>query len=140
LTSKPSLWSIDDERRLWDKTEIDVSRSGDQTSPTFAVYENWAPVLDLLRIKHEPFTWAFRDWRSGSVVFRCWQNLDLHCVSDDGRRYVTHDGYVYSFPPPANWLLLLLGQSILATPLILVWLVLYWRRRRLARRRSAEAP
>jgi len=81
---------------------------------------------------------AVRDMESGTVRRRFqgtsayWPGM-LTTVSADGHRLVDPKGNVYE-PSNANWPLLAICQTILALPLILLWLALLWRRKRRERR------
>ena len=78
---------------------------------------------------------------TGKVLHRYWGFGGLGCISNDGRLAVDTDGTVYEMPLRVNWPLLAACQTVLASPLILLWLGLGWRRR-LARRvfRREAAP
>ena len=138
LTDRPSLWSVDEHRPLWDKTDVDLTRTGEPTASLFQIQEDWAPVLDLLHIKHNSTTWAVRSFETGRVVFRSWKDVDLSCVSSDNRRFVDSEGGVRPFPPPANWIGVILAEAVLASPMVLLWLALRWRRRKA--RMASAAP
>jgi len=52
-------------------------------------------------------------------------------VTSDARLCVDDEVTVRSLPPPPNWGLLAICQAILALPIVLLWAVLRWQRRRM---------
>jgi hypothetical protein len=138
LNTAGSLWSLDEGRTVWTESPIDQYVDQEPTPETFLVWEDWQPVLKWFRLSLEATSMAVRDMESGTVRRRFqgtsayWPGM-LTTVSADGHRLVDPKGNVYE-PSNANWPLLAICQTILALPLILLWLALLWRRKRRERR------
>jgi hypothetical protein len=126
-----SVWNIDTEMEIW--------RPGSWESPhafdyydDFAVVEDWsglwAKFLPGFRFK----TWARRDFATGALKQRTSydQNVIPHFCNAAGNLAAMKDGTIRSLPLRVNWPLLALCQAVLAAPLVLLWAVLRWRRRR----------
>jgi len=92
------------------------------------------------RLKYQ--TSVVRELESGLVLFR----VKVPTLAQMPRYWNTNrtmsvasDGSVYRMPFPVNWPLLVLCQFILALPLVLMWTILRWRRRRRAKRLLVKA-
>jgi len=68
---------------------------------------------------------------TGKVMKRLWWTdfMKLEFESADGSLVAGNQGAIYR-APPVNWPILALCQTILALPLVFLWAVLRWRRRR----------
>jgi hypothetical protein len=130
-----TLWDVERRVPIWTPHEFEstyVSRA----SSTITVQEWWPTLLDEWVID---VTWAVRDFRTSGVLFRVWQD-DGSTFRFDDRQYnsetrgicIDDKGAIRWYPPPPNYPLLFLCQTILALPLILLWAVLRWRRKRRA--------
>ena len=135
------LWDLDAARPVWWKRPgSDVSVERDASTESFSVYESWQPLLDLVGIPEgqAPITTAVRDFETGAVRYRTWGGDPMVRVSADGRLGTNADGQVFALPPPANWVGVILAEAVLALPLVLVWLVLRWQRKRRLRLASVS--
>jgi hypothetical protein len=97
----------------------------------FEVEELWDRRLPVVRLG-EWRTNALYDLDDASLQFRCWSaNAPiLEFTNADFSLGVNPQGAVHRLPFRVNWPLLVLGQMILALPLLLVWLILHRRPRR----------
>jgi hypothetical protein len=78
-------------------------------------------------------TSAFRG-QNGRVRWRLWNTHNAEAYSDNGSLWLDSEFYVHDgSPPPLNYPLVALCQTILALPLALLWAGLKWRRRRRGR-------
>ena len=91
-----------------------------------AVTEMWEFAAGAHR--WEPITCAVRGRDDDRLCWRTWTALPER-ISSDGVLWLTSDFNIFTVPSP-NWPLLALCQSILALPLILLWAMLRWRRKR----------
>jgi hypothetical protein len=142
------LWDVDSGRVLWrggyGLTQSAKDRKGwvgsyasaqidCDTPDRFEAVETWYCKLGSWSGERNVST--VRSLRDGSVIYRCWRlTTTERAGSPNGRWMVDENWNVYELPPPANSMLLALCQSILALPLILLWLVLLWHRKRRERR------
>jgi len=93
---------------------------------------DWLSTLE----RHFPLEWqTFRvkNADTGRIAFREWQKVwsRFRFQSEDDVFVASEDGEVRRYPAP-NWPLLALCQTLLALPLILLWLALRWRSKRKA--------
>jgi hypothetical protein len=133
------LFSVDDGRLLWSLSSIDDNMPRDPPPDSFVVHERWGKLLDRFGLSMQIDTTAVRDMETGKVLHRYCGFGRLGAVSNNGRLAVDSFGTVYEMPLRVNWPLLAACQAVLASPLVLLWLLLRWRRRRIARRMSVEA-
>jgi hypothetical protein len=127
------LWDIDRGRPI---RQLENSVDSPPVGDLFEVWNDWAhapwAILPGLSSHH---TW--RDLRSGALIYRCRDSLPLNEASRsaDGSKFVEYheEPCVRQFPPHPNYPLLALCQAILALPLVLLWAVLRWRRKRRTR-------
>jgi len=133
-----ALWSIDSGRLIWIQKGWRPPVLLDDDS--FAELEEWDAPWTRGKLRNWS-TAAVRDLDAAALRFRCWDRdaSALECRSSDGALGLTRDGAIHRLPFRVNWLLLALCQTILALPLILLWTVLRWRRRRAAQRKLAVA-
>jgi len=125
------LWDVDGQRRIWAaRDDHENYREVDMASGRFLVHEVWPPPHEIL--PWEPkFTVAVRSIEDGRLLHRVWDpHPKLEHCNSTFTLGIDQDGSVYRAPPKVNWVLLVLCQTILALPLVLVWAVLRWRRRR----------
>src|SRR5688572_6661845 len=94
--------------------------------------ERWWTALRMDLPEHWA-TLAIVDHSTGRVVWREWYRRDLWSSfeSADETLLALSDGTVFRMPPRPNWLLFSIVQSILATPIVLVWAISRVRRRSL---------
>jgi hypothetical protein len=68
---------------------------------------------------------------TGELIYRStWGDtwIPPHLFNADGTLGVANGGRVYRLPPSVNWPLIALCQAFLALPLVLLWVILRWRR------------
>jgi hypothetical protein len=131
------LWDVDTGSQLWAARTGEFFVSGEATD-RFQLREEWSVGVGRFR-KYYP-TYAVRDLRSGTLIFRCWDSTlpPYDAVSSDRSLiYDTGSEQIRRMPPGINYPLLALCQTILALPLILLWVVLRWRRKRQAIRSAS---
>ena len=140
--STGALWNVD---RQVVVQRIEKGGGGfDNSCPAdvLAIWQDWndwpdwlAPYVESLAPNH-----SWRDLRTGNLLYRCRQTLPRGeaMVNWAGTRMIDEDGDIRSFPPPLNYPLFALCQTILAFPLILVWVLLRWRRKRKLRLASVQ--
>lgn len=130
------VWDLDRDRECW------IDQDGQRLMHLDArgrmeILEEWQiPGWEEWREE----TYAVRDAATGSLLYRTWKMcLDVRNAEDTLHVEFDGDGIrIHHLPPPINWPLLAVCQTILALPLILLWAVLKWRSRRAARREGAE--
>ena len=141
-----TLWDIDRGVPLWQARSFDFvfpdlhRAAAESVGTRFFVLERWSELWKRWLPNFQYTTFACRDMRDGSLVYR------IPAGSGDGKYNADwslvvagDDGSIYRLPPRVNWLLLALCQAILALPLILLWSLLRVRRRRTAQRQLAGA-
>jgi hypothetical protein len=101
----------------------------------FETYESWRVVTPWWWKRFETF--AVRDLRDGSALYRAWRPTLRHQFESNGPQLMIDTGSIYLLPARVNYPLLALCQTILALPLVLMWAVLHWRRRRKAIRTAS---
>jgi hypothetical protein len=147
-TNLDKLFDVDTGRVLWSKSDevewgsihkrVLVARV-DPVLDVFGVCEG----ITLPLIGRELMTYSVRRLSTGDFLYRHWvRSLNERVVANqDGTlAYDTETNTVHGWPPQVNWPLLPFCQTILALPLVLLWALLQWRRRRAARRQPAVAP
>jgi hypothetical protein len=140
LSIYQELWNVAERRRVWSAHEkFEYIFKAGASNEAFLVFEHWKQLLGTKWLPFEGRTWAVREFDTGAVRYRAaHQHPLLNHFSSDGHLGVMFLGEVYAFPLPPNWPLLALCQMILASPLVLLWSALRWRRRRAARRQAIE--
>jgi hypothetical protein len=101
----------------------------------FQVVEKWSNLWkQWIPNTPECITYAFRSLETGDLVYRTTDRVPLQPTNMNaaGTLGVADDGHVYRLPLPVNWPLLAFCQLVLATPMLLIWGVLRWRRGRRA--------
>jgi hypothetical protein len=135
------LWDVDQGTAVWKSNAMERVLLCDGRTTT--VGESWDKLLGDWA--NGLSTWAIRDLGTWRVKYRVWKHGDVGPVPnedrvDHARRFCVHNnGAVREHPPSANWPLLALCQTILALPLILLWAIMRWRRRRRLRHASVAA-
>jgi len=132
LSINQELWSVAGRRRIWKaKNRFEQVIRIDGSNDAFLVSEFWKRLLDVNWLPFEGQPWAVREFDTGAVRYRAArQHPLLNHFSSDGRLGVTFRGDVHAFPLAPNWPLLFVCQSLLALPLVLIWVVLRHRVRR----------
>ena len=136
------LWDVDTGRLLWSARNREGPLSVQERYPSidpagcFTIQEFWS--VGFPNLKWESKSYAVRDVRSGRLLCRMRQSKDYFLSSDSRYLYDLALGGVRSFPPPPNYPLLALCQTILALPLVMLWAVLRWRRYRRLRLASVQ--
>jgi hypothetical protein len=132
------IWNLETGERVWSRShQIPNLLERDET---FLLVERWhAPWLPrwINQWLGSRDTIAVYDLDTAALRFRCWDlNFAYLCRSGDGTLGVS-GGAVYRLPYRINWPMLAFCQSILATPIVLMWIIVRWRRRA-AKRKLAE--
>ena len=130
LSPDGSMRRLADGRLLWQAARFE-SVYGAVSRGSFLVLERWSEVFDGGPSLLDRVTWAVRDLATGDLRYRVRDtHPSLDCLSDTCASGIDYDGNVYAMPPPPNYPLLALCQTILALPLVLLWAALRWRRKR----------
>jgi len=135
----PRVWDIASRSLLWrPQPQRQFGRVLD--NEIFTVFETWDQTWTRGKLRDWSTT-ALRDIDAAALRFRCWTRdaSVLECRSADGALGVSNTGLVHRLPFRVNYPLLILCQLILALPLILLWLLLRFRRRRASQRKLAES-
>jgi hypothetical protein len=133
------LWNINTQDELWRQRDYEQWGST-WNKGRFRVREQWQKMWESLAgWKFE--TDAYRSTETGICELRVpvrdrstltfWNAADTLAVAGNGA--------VYRLPLPVNWALLALCQAVLAIPIVLLWLALHGRRKRLLRRLASPA-
>ena len=127
------VWNVDSGAKLWSRSNQIPRVLEDEDA--FLLAERWGfggtwmPRF-FWRWLHGGNTLAVYNLETAALRFRCWdQNFSLHTRSADGTLGLS-GGVVYRLPYQVNVGLLALCQTILALPLMLLWVILRWRRKR----------
>jgi hypothetical protein len=133
----PTIWDVDSGRELWRASAASMVgaelRRG-HTNEVLSVFEHWDVLWRewLTNIKYR--TYAVRDLETGRLIHRVdWPTntvIQPSFWNAAGTLAVSNDFGVYRLPLPVNWVLLALCQAILAMPLLILWIVFRWRRKR----------
>jgi hypothetical protein len=107
----------------------------------FSVAEDWHSFWKKWFPKLAFTTLARRSLDTGELLMRTPSDFfaDAQHCNASGTLFVNFDGSVHRLPLGINWPLLALCQAILAAPLVLLWALLRWRRRRKGPRHSGES-
>ena len=134
------LWDVETGRVLWSPRPWESVFFIERDDNSFVAVESWDAPWTRGRLRSWS-TLAVRDLDTGAVRFRCWHKeySALRTCSPDGALCVVPSGLVHRLPLQVNYPLLTLCQTILALPLILLWLTLRYHRRRAAQRKLAVA-
>jgi hypothetical protein len=133
-----SLWEVESGKVLW-KGEDDQWPNVSVRENSFSVHEPWSIPLTKWFGTRAWFsslnTTAWRNLETGRLEFRTWamSNRTAAQTSPDGSLSIGRDGAVNQMPYRVHWIRLALCQIVLASPLVLCWALLGWRRRRKAR-------
>ena len=134
LTCDPltCIWDVDAGAERW-RPQTGWTLRPAEGFDLFSVEERWDQFLPLMGLARWR-TMAVRDLDSPALQFRCWSNdsAALADISADSRLSVGQDGAIRRFPFQINWSLLALCQTVLALPLIILWMMLHRRRKRVA--------
>lgn len=95
----------------------------------FEVCEVWRIPYTTRRLGE---SYAVRDLHDGRFIWRTWKPVLRHRSADEHGEMLIDGDEVHALPLRVNWLLVGLCQAILALPLVLLWIVLWWRRKRTA--------
>jgi hypothetical protein len=132
-----AFWNVETGNAIWraGKHEFVASTMEGHVS----VIENWTQWWRSTPTGLGKFTTtAFREYETGRMSFRVRGHRMPQFLNASGTLTADVFGNVYRWPPPVNGPLLAACQIILALPLVLLWSLLWWRRRRL-RRGAREA-
>jgi len=125
----PLLWAVDDGRILWRPRPHERSLMS-IADEDFEVLERWGSLWQgwLPSVKYS--TYAFRSHESGDLLFRLngKARIEPYFWNAPKTLAISIGGGVYRFPAQVNWPLLALCQTVLATPMVLLWAVLRWRK------------
>jgi hypothetical protein len=126
-------------RTLWQASAAETvvdSRADD----SFLVHEVWHEFWKQWIPNFKFETATRRSLETGETMYRMPMSIrfDPRDVNADRSLVLLADGSVHTWPLEVNWILLAVCQGILATPLIFLWAILRWRRRRAARQRPIE--
>jgi hypothetical protein len=122
------LWNVDRNRECW------IDRPGQRLMHLDA--RSRMEILEEWQIPGwedwQEDTFAVRDAATGSLLYRTWKMcLDVRNADDTLQVEFDGDGIrIHHLPPPVNWPLFAVCQTILALPLILLWAALKWKARR----------
>jgi len=132
-TNGLGIWNIETGRRIWKASFHEIGmpdRKGGirVLEQWYRVWEKWLPDFIFE-------TYAWRDIDDGKLLLRAAivQPSFPSELNDARTLAVAQDGTVYRMPPPINWKLLAICQSILASPLVFLWALHRWRAARLQR-------
>jgi len=129
------LWDIATGRRRWTATTMESPRVY-ALENRFAVFERWNVWLEQWVAKKDWMqkleTVAWRDLETGVLVQRVWTSefRSPEKTNGDETLAVGPEGIVTGLPYRVNWVLVLLCQAVLAAPLVMLWMVGRWRRKR----------
>lgn len=128
-----SLWNVDERKLVWRARPyetVDYSAGGD----SFGVVERWDGIWADWFPKLAFATRSVRKLHDGSLIVRTADQVlpPTHQWNAAGTLAVGSDGTVYRLPFKVNLTLLAICQAILAAPLVMVWVIVRWRRRRRA--------
>lgn len=139
LTPVGVLWNVRTGLSLWRRDpKFEAVLRRELPDGRFAVLEDWKVWCERFGVTTERTTVAVRSMETGGVDFRVWDfPFGEECVSDDWTLAVDQDGTIHRTPPPHNWRLLAICQSVVAAPMILLWVFLRWKKWRAARRQPA---
>jgi hypothetical protein len=124
------LLDVDTGEVLWKNSDggiLSVLDGAEQVIVYESWQQEWLPFLPKLE------TYAVRDMSSLRLVWRTWASTaPPYESSNDARQWHLDDEtkFVYRLDPRVNYPLLALCQTILALPLVLLWAILRWRRKR----------
>jgi hypothetical protein len=151
LPKSNSLWNIDDRRPIWKgRAQYEEIVAAHPQSSRIGVLEEWTEAAARIGSKSQHWTFAIRDLETGAVVHRVWGTGPISQDFSPSVRYalLKREGadpddpqpehVVVDATPNVNWTLLVICQTILALPILMVWAVLKWRRRA-AKRQPVEA-
>jgi hypothetical protein len=141
-----TLWDVEAGAPLWKARSLDFAipdlwfADPASVGTRFVVQERWQEFWKDWVPGRFYTTLAYRDARDGSLLFRVQQtddNIGAGSFNADWTLVVA-TGSVYRLPPRVNWPLLAFCQLILASPIVMLWAILRWRKR--LRSRKAVAP
>jgi hypothetical protein len=141
---RPTVLNVETGRTLW-QPGIGEGVSLRDDENTFFVGEGWQISLLQKLLGGPPrvglwegwATLAIRDLESGRPLQRYWLSHSPVASGVVGSTSIAIHGGGSICRPPSNLTLLALCQTILALPLVLLWAVLRWRRKRKLRRAAA---
>jgi hypothetical protein len=132
-------WDLATGRQLWQASPHEVASPN--LDGRIFVIEQWSDYWKKWLPSHTFETSAWRDMDSGVLLYRTTlpEASAPQKMNASRTLAVAHDGAVYRLPPRINWSLLVLCEAVLGLPIVLVWVVLRFRRRRGMMRQQAEA-
>jgi hypothetical protein len=130
-----ALWDVDSRRAVWLPGPHEQAFGLIGADDQFQVVEKWSELWNRW-LPHGPdyVTYAFRSLETGELIYRTSDRVPLHPSNCNVERTlgVANDGNIYRLPLKVNWPLLALCQTILASPLALLWVALRWWKRKKA--------
>jgi len=129
------VWDIDHRRAIWIARDAfqAVEEASAETNTMF-VTEHWDQLLGGWNALAPLRTQAVRDLGTGALQYRLWRWAPTFpSPSSDGRLAVVGFVGVHQLPPQVNLPLFAFCQVVLATPLVMLWCILRWRRNRRAK-------
>jgi hypothetical protein len=134
------LIELESGRTIW-KTSPHESVLAPPSRDSFLVYECWHDLWDKWFPNLQFETHARRSLDTGQVLYRTPSDVGFNpqLVNSNQTLVISDDNSIHEWPLRVNWRLLLLCQTIVALPLVLLWAILGWRRRRRNRVTALES-
>jgi hypothetical protein len=136
-----TLWDADSGKVVWQAHAGEMAfaegRGRGRARDCIGVLEHWHGYWKNWFPNFQYRTHAVYDLETGRLMHRVAPTdviIQPSFWNAAGTLAVSNHQEVYRLPLPVNWSLLSLCQSILALPLLLLWLALLWRRKRRERR------
>jgi hypothetical protein len=128
-----SLWNVDERKLVW-RARRHESMEYSPGRDSFQVVERWDGIWGDWFPKLAFATRSLRKLQDGSLIVRTASHVlpPTDHWNAAGTLAVANDGTVYRLPFKVNYTLLAICQAILAAPLVMVWVIVRWRRRRRA--------
>jgi hypothetical protein len=128
------LLDMDSGRELWKPGRYERGYPAPNRNH-FIVREYWSRIWNANSKDRRFDTDAYRRFTTARLDYRIAVAENYHPSRNNhsDTLTITGDGNVHQLPLLVNWPLLALCQAILATPLVLLWAILRWRRNRRVR-------
>jgi hypothetical protein len=137
--SPAALYEVGTGRILW-QANVHEELAAPSSQEVFLVSEHWGNLWRQWLPNLQFESCAVRSRDMGELLYRTPGNAAVMPFNSNakGTLVVLHDGSVHRLPLSRDWFLLAVCQAILATPLILLWAILRWRRARQLRIASVK--